>query len=351
MRRASSTGGVIAAALSLTLGATTVSAAEKWSMATPWPGGPLLERAAKGVARNIEFLTNGEVKIEVFPGGTMGSPLKVTETVRKGVAEIGHNWAGYDWGIDKTTVLFAGWAGGFNAEQMFHWLFEGGGLEMYQEYKLEKFGVHVFPCGMLPREMGMHSRKRLQKIEDFKGLKLRTAGAWAEIVSGMGVSTVILPGAEVYPSLERGVIDAIEWAQLSVNKTYGFEKIAKYLIMPGFHQPYALTECEVNKKAWDRIGERNQKLVQIAGKMTTYKFYQQIGHDDTSAYEFYKKSGNEIIVLDEAVIKKGDELSQAWADKVAAKQGGWFAKVLANQRAYKKAWGNAYKYRDSLPPK
>jgi TRAP-type mannitol/chloroaromatic compound transport system substrate-binding protein len=112
-----------------------------------------------------------------------------------------------------------------------------------------------------------------------------------------------------------------------------------------------LTECEVNKKAWDRIGERNQKLVQIAGKMTTYKFYQQIGHDDTSAYEFYKKSGNEIIVLDEAVIKKGDELSQAWADKVAAKQGGWFAKVLANQRAYKKAWGNAYKYRDSLPPK
>ncbi|MDP6351890.1 MAG: C4-dicarboxylate ABC transporter substrate-binding protein, partial [Alphaproteobacteria bacterium] len=159
-----------------------------------------------------------------------------------------------------------------------------------------------------------------------------------------------LPGAEVYPALERGVIDAIEWAQLSINKTIGFHKIAKYLIMPGIHQPIGVIECTVNKKAWDRIGERNQKLLLIAGKLTTYKFYQEVGDADAAAYDFYVNSGNEIVVLDDEVIEKARELSYAWADKVAAEEGGWFAKVLKIQRDYQKAWSNAHKYRDSLPP-
>ncbi|MCP5119313.1 MAG: C4-dicarboxylate ABC transporter substrate-binding protein [bacterium] len=197
----------------------------------------------------------------------------------------------------------------------------------------------------------MHSRKRVQTLEDFKGLKLRTAGAWAEIAPGLGASTVILPGAEVYPALERGVIDAIEWGTLSINKSIGFHKIAKYLVMPGIHQPSAVIECTVNKRAWDSIGERNQKLLMTAGKLTSHKFYQEVGHADAAAYDFYVSSGNEIVVLDDEVIKKARELSYAWADNVAAKEGGWFAKVLNHQRDYQTAWSNAHKYRESRPPK
>ncbi len=338
-----------AGATALAMGSAT--AQQSWSMATSWGGGPLLEMAAKPAAKNIEFLTNGEIKIQVFPGGTMGSPLKVTETVRNRVAEAGHSWVGYDWGIDKTTVLFGNFAGGLDAEQMFHWLYQGGGLELYQEFRKAEFKVFSTPCGILPREMGLHSRKKVQTLADFKGLKLRTAGAWAEIAAEMGVSTVILPGAEVYPALERGVIDAIEWAQLSINKSIGFHKIAKYLIMPGIHQPNAVTECTINLDVYNALSDRNKKLIEIAGKLISYDFYQQIGHDDTSAYDFYIESGNEIIILEEEVQKKGMELSLAWAEKVSAKQGGWFTKVWENQKAYRKAWANAYKYRDSLPPK
>ena len=82
------------------------TAAENWSMATPWGGGPLLEYLAKGIGKEVELLTNNEIKVEVFPGGTLGKALKVTDTVSKGVAKMGHNWAGYDWGIDRTAVLF-----------------------------------------------------------------------------------------------------------------------------------------------------------------------------------------------------------------------------------------------------
>ena len=340
-----------AAMTGLMFAAGSVSAQQSWSMATSWGGGPLLEMAAKPAANQIAFLTGGEVKIQVFPAGTLGSPLKVTETVRNRVAEAGHSWNGYDWGIDKTTVLFGGYAGGLTGEEMIHWMYQGGGKELYREFRLEKFGVISIPCGMLPREMGMHSRKKVQTLDDFKGLKIRTAGAWAEIASGLGASTVILPGAEVYPALERGVIDAIEWAQLSINKSIGFHKIAKYLIMPGIHQPSAVVECTINKDLWNGLSDRNKTLVELAGQIASMNFYQQVGHEDTAAYDFYIASGNEIIILDDEVIKKGKELSYAWADKVAAEQGGLFMKVIGIQRAYQKSWSNAYKYRDTPKPK
>jgi TRAP-type mannitol/chloroaromatic compound transport system substrate-binding protein len=336
--------GVAATAL-VGLGASGASAQQNWSMATSWGGGPLIEWLAKPAAAMIKDLTRGEINIQVFPGGTLGSPLKVTETVRSRVAESGHSWNGYDWGIDKTTVLFGGYAGGLNAEQMLHWMYQGGGKELYREFRLDKFGVIAIPCGALPAEMGLHSRKRIQTLEDFKGLKLRTAGAWAEIAQGLGVSTVILPGAEVYPALERGVVDAIEWAQLSINKSMGFHKIAKYMIMPGIHQPSSVQECTFNTDVWKGLSKSNQTAIEIASQIQTMNFYQKVGHLDAAAYDYYVNSGNVIVVLDDEVIKKGKELSFAWADKVAAKQGGWFKKVLDIQRAYQKSWANAHKYR------
>ena len=338
-------GVVAAAAVGLTAGP--VAAAEQWSMATSWGGGPLLEMAAKPSAKLIEELTRGEVKIQVYPGGTLGSPLKVTETVRAAVAESGHSWNGYDWGIEKTTVLFGGYAGGLNGEQNLHWLYQGGGKELYREFRLEKFGVIAIPCGALPAEMGMHSRKKVQSMEDFKGLKLRTAGAWAEISKGLGVSAVILPEAEVYPALERGVVDAIEWAQLSVNWSAGYHKVAKYLVMPGFHQPSSMQECTLNKAKWDALSDANKRAVEIAGQVTTFNFYQQVGNDDAAAYKRYIDAGNEIVVVDNDVIAKAKELAFAWADKIAAEEGpnSWFAKVLANQRAYQKQWESSRAWR------
>ncbi|WP_282607172.1 TRAP transporter substrate-binding protein DctP [Pelagibius sp. Alg239-R121] len=344
------TGMVLFAALGMAFSAGTSTAAENWSMATSWGGGPPLETAAKGFAEMAAFLTNDEIKIEVFPGGTLGSPLKVTETVRNGVAEIGHHWVGYDWGIDKTTVLFGGWTGGLNAEEMIHWIYEGGGLSMWQEYKRDKFGVVSFPCGIYPREVGLHSTKKVQTIADFKGLKQRTAGAWAEISAELGVSTVILPGAEVYPALERGVIDAVEWSTPYLNKSAGFYKIAKYIVLPGYHHPTSVLECNVNAEVWDRIGERNQQLLLLAGKLTTHKVYEETGHEDASAYKFYEESGNEIVVVNDEVISKTQELAQAWADKTSGELGGWFTKILENQRAYKALWANAHKYRDTKAP-
>ena len=327
-------GAVVGLGLAAMAGSAQAAKAE-WSMAAPWGGGPFLEEDAKGFAKTVEFLTEGRVKITVFPAGTLGSALKVTDTVKSGVAQAGHNWMGYDWGIDKTTVIFAGYAGGLNPEENLLWLFEGGGKELWRQYRMEKFGVVSIPCGIFPTEIFLHSRKKIQTLADFKGLKMRTAGAWAEIAGNMGASTVILPGAEVYGALERGVVDATEWSSPSINKASGFHKIAKYIIFPGVHQPAASQECEFNKAAWDGISKRDQKLIELAGELNAFDSWKRYAYRDVDAYHFYVKSGNEMVRLTDEFVKEARKQAVKWADEQAAKNE-WFKKALAHQRAFQK---------------
>jgi len=103
------------------------SAAEQWSMAASWGGGPFLKKDAEGFAKLVDIMTDGNIKIQVFPAGTLGKALKVSDTVKSGVAEAGHTWMGYDWGVDKATVIFAGMAGGLQPEELMLWLFQGRG--------------------------------------------------------------------------------------------------------------------------------------------------------------------------------------------------------------------------------
>jgi TRAP-type mannitol/chloroaromatic compound transport system substrate-binding protein len=198
-----------AALVASLLGGSLAQAAEQWSMATPWAGDPIYDRAAKGVARDIGLFTGGAITVEVFPGGTLGKALKVTDTVAKGIAQIGHNWSGYDWGIDRTSIVFGGFAGTMPPDLFHHWLFQGDGAALWMEWRTTKFNVAGFPCSMGPREVFLHSHKRVVTLADFQGMKVRTAGAWAEIAQTLGASTVIMAGSEVYPALERKVDDGI----------------------------------------------------------------------------------------------------------------------------------------------
>ena len=308
-------------------------AAENWSMATAWGGGPFLKVDAEGYAKKVELLTDGNVKIQVFPGGTLGKALKVSDTVKSGVAQIGHTWMGYDWGIDKTVVVLSGMAGGLQPEEMMMWLWNAGGAELSNEFRKEKFGVIGIPCGIFPTEIFLHSKKKIETLEDFKGLKMRTAGAWAEIAGNLGASTVILPGAEVYPALERGVIDATEWSSPSINLPSGFHKIAKYIITPGIHQPAAVQECVVNMDAYNKLSARDQEMLWLAGKLHTLESWGKVAYEDIGALEEMRKAGNEFVRLSPEFIDAAKAASEKWADEQAANNE-WFKKTLEHRRAF-----------------
>jgi len=337
-----------AAAVAMTFAGDAFAAAEhKWKMAASWGGGPLMEIGAKAFAEKVKFLTEGRVEIKVFPSGQLSKGLEVRSAVAKGVAEVGHTWMGYDWGKDKTTVLFGGYAGAMDTEKMLHWLYEGGGAELQRQFNDEKFNVVSFPCFARTAEAFLHSRKPVRSLADMKGLKFRTAGAWLAISKGLGAAPVTMPGGEVYTSLERGAIDATEWGTLYENQSVGFHKIAKYVIIPGIHQPTAPFEVVINKKAFAKLSDRDKKMVEMAAKIVTVESWMTVGHEDAKALEFYRAQGNEIIVLDAEVQKKGKALGVAWA-KEQAKTNKWFAKVLDSQLAFEKLWKDAAHYRNVI---
>ena len=325
------------------------AAQTSWKMATGWGGGPLMDIGAKAFAEKVEFLTEGRLKVQVFPGGTLGNALKVTETVSNGVAEAGHTWMGYDWGQDKTTVVFGGFAGTMDSERMLHWMYEGGGAQMQREFRMEKFGVVSIPLFIRTAEAFLHSRKPVRSMADLQGLKLRTAGAWLDISKSMGAAPVTTPGAEVYTALERGAIDATEWGTLYENISSGFHKIAKYVIIPGVHQPVAPFELVINKAAWEKLSARDQQMVELAAKIVTFESWTRVGHEDAKALQFYRDQGNEIIELEPEVQFAVKKASVAWAEE-QGKTNAWFKKAYDSQLAYERLWKDATRYRNVAAP-
>ena len=315
-----------------------------WKMATGWASGPLMDIGAKGFAERMAQLSGGRFKIQTFPGGALGNALRVPETVKNGVAECGHTWMGYDWGKDPTTVLFGGYAASMDSERMLHWMYDAGGDKMQRAYREEKEGVISFPLFIRTAEAFLHSRKPVRTLADLRGLKLRTAGAWLEMAKDLGAAPVTTAGGDVYPMLERGAIDATEWGTLWENITPGFHKVAKYVIIPGVHQPVAPFELVINKETWAKVNPADQRLVELVAKLVTFETWVKVGNEDAKALEFFRKAGNEIIELDVEVQRQTRKIGLEWARKTA--QGNpWFQKVLDNQLDFEKSWEGAERWR------
>ena len=261
------------------------------------------------------------------------------------MAQAGHTWPGYDWGIDKAAAIFGGYVGSPPAEALLHWVYAGGGIDLWREWRMEKFGVVGIPCGAHSDEIHIHSRKPIRTIEDLKGLKLRTSGAWAEVATTLGASTVILPGAEVYPALERGVVDAIEWATPGINLGLGFHKVAKYIILPGVHQPGAVLECVFDKGLWDSFDATTKTQLETAAKQSTLNSWMAVNMMDADALEKLKAAGAEIIRVDQSYVDDVAKATREWEDKYIASDGGWFKKVVEHQRAFMTVWKQTNQYR------
>ena len=166
-------------------------------------------------------------------------------------------------------------------------------------------------------EAFLHSRKPVRTMDDLKGLKLRTAGAWLEISKSLGAASVTTPGPETYPMLERGAIDATEWGTLYENISMGFHKIAKYVIIPGVHQPSAPFELCVNKDAWAKLSDRDKSIVEMSAKQVTMDSWMRVGAEDAKALKFFRDQGNEIIEL----VARGAEGDQGHVREVGRRAG------------------------------
>ncbi|MEW6429727.1 MAG: TRAP transporter substrate-binding protein, partial [Thermodesulfobacteriota bacterium] len=225
----------------------------RWRMVTAWPPGfPVLQTGAERFAKRVGELSSGRLTIQVFAGGELVPPLGVFDAVSGGAAQCGHSAAYYWAGKSVASQWFTSVPFGLNAQGMNSWLLSGGGLQLWEEI-YAPFQLVPRPCGNTGVQMGGWFNREIRTLDDFKGLKMRIPGLGGKVLARAGGSVVLLPAAEIYTSLERGVIDASEWVGPAHDLRMGFHKVAKYYYGPGWHEPGSVLEVIFNKKAWEEL--------------------------------------------------------------------------------------------------
>jgi len=246
------------------LSAPVVRAADKtynWKMVTTWPPNmPVLQTGAERFAKRVEIATDGRIKIHVYAGGELVPALGVFDAVSDGTVEVGSG-ASYYWaGKVPAGQWFSSVPFGFNPQGINTWFYSGGGLKLWEEV-YAPFNVVPRPQGNTGVQMGGWFRKEMKSLASYKGLKMRIPGLGGKVVAKAGGAVTLMPGGEIFTSLERGVIDATEWVGPLHDLRMGFYKAAKYYYYPGWHEPGTCLEVIFNKKVYDSLSKDLQLIL------------------------------------------------------------------------------------------
>jgi len=231
-----------------------------WKVQTPWPQALWQHKAGVIWAQDIERLSGGRMKIDLYSSGELVPAFEIYDSVRVGTLDAGHTWAGYNIGKFPACTLFAATPAFFDLLGYMTWMYEGGGKELWQEMYGDN--VVVLPAGMLWAEGGGWANKMIQSLSDFKGLKYRTVLIWGQILSEAGASVVTLPAGDIVPSLQRGTLDAAEFSTPVTDVPLGFHEVAKYCYFPGLHQIAGFLELIINPKKWQALPDDMKQVVQ-----------------------------------------------------------------------------------------
>jgi TRAP-type mannitol/chloroaromatic compound transport system substrate-binding protein len=260
-------GALVAAGSAALLEAPNVIAQPKfqWRMSTTWtPALDVLQGSAQRLARVVDEMSGGRLKIEVFPGGQLMPPLGCFDAASQGTIEA-FMAASYYWPEkDPAVQWFCSVPFGMDPQGMARWYIHGGGLKIWEE-TYAAFNLVPRPGPGIAPQMAGWFRKKINTIADYKGLKMRIPGLGGKVVAKAGGTVVLTPASEIYAALERGVIDACEWIGPHDDMKLGLHNTARYYYYPGWHEPGTMTEFGFSKKAYDALPVDLQRVLDYAG--------------------------------------------------------------------------------------
>ncbi|WP_457094503.1 TRAP transporter substrate-binding protein, partial [Microvirga sp. P5_D2] len=206
----------------------------KWRLQSGFPKSlDTIYGAAEVIAKYVSEATDGKFTIQPFAAGEIVGTPQVADAVGSGTIEMGHTCSYYYFGKDPTFALGTAAPFGLNARQMNAWLYHGGGNDLLNEF-YAKHNLYGMPAGNTGVQMGGWFRKEIKTVDDLKGLKIRIAGIAGQVLAKLGAVPQQIPGGDIYPSLERGTIDAAEWVGPYDDEKLGCSKVAPYYYYPGF---------------------------------------------------------------------------------------------------------------------
>jgi TRAP-type mannitol/chloroaromatic compound transport system substrate-binding protein len=236
----------------------------QWRLSTAWPPQlDSLQGSAEQLGRLVNEMSGGRFQIQVYPGGQIMPPFACFDATSKGEIEAFMAAASYWVDKEPAAAWFLSVPFGMDPQGMGAWYYHGDGLKLWEET--------YAPFNVLPRlgpgfapQMGGWFRKKINTLADYKGLKMRIAGLGGQVIAKAGATAVLTPAAEIYATLERGVIDACEWVGPYDDMKLGFHKAARYYYYPGWHEPGTVSEFGFNKKAYEGLPADLRRILDLA---------------------------------------------------------------------------------------
>lgn len=238
-----------------------------WRMPSSFPRSlEALHGVGELMCRYISEATGGKFNIRAFPGGEIVPALQVLDAVENGTVECGHTVGYYYYGKNPALCFDAAVPFGLNARQMNAWMFHGDGLKLTREM-FKQYNIVNFPMGNTGVQMGGWFRNEIKTLEDFKGVKIRTAGFAGEVMSRIGAVPQQIAGGDIYPALEKGTLDAVEFVGPYDDEKLGFQKVAKYYYYPGWWEGGPQISLYVNEKHFNELPKSYQAVIETATRL------------------------------------------------------------------------------------
>lgn len=242
--------------------------AETWGANTP-----ILGDATKNMAKLANEMSNGRLQIRIDSANKHKAPLGIFDMVKSGQYDLGHSSSYYWKGKVPNTLYFSSMPFGMMTTEQYAWFYRGGGMELMQEV-YAPHNLLSFPGGNSDIQMGGWFKKEIKSIEDLQGLKMRIPGFAGEVFAKVGAKPTNIAPGELFTSLERGTIDALEWVGPAFDLRMGFQKIAPFYYT-AWHEPGSETQFLVNKKTWDKLPADLQIILETAFRVAAFDMYVQ----------------------------------------------------------------------------
>jgi TRAP-type mannitol/chloroaromatic compound transport system substrate-binding protein len=306
-------------------------------MQSTWPSKDIFHEIFADWAKKVNEMVGGRLQIDVLPDKAVVPAFELIEAVSRGTLDGGHGVPAYWFGRNRAASLFGtGPSFGLDAEGLLAWIHYGGGQELYNELLQQVLRLNVvsFFHGPMPTQPLGWFKEEVKGPESLKDLRFRTVGLSASVFQAMGAAVKILPGGEIIPSMERGVLDAAEFNNTSSDKLLGFPDVRKLCMTQSYHQPVECLELLLNKAKYESLPQDLQAIIRYATMAQsadfTWKFFDRNSAD---MIELEQQRGVKFTVTPKSVLQAQLEV---W-DKIVEHESGrdaFFAKVIKSQREW-----------------
>ena len=288
-----------------------------WEIATSWPVAlDTIFGGAQTFAERVTAMTGGKFTMTARAAGELAPGLEVLNVVEQNSVQVGHTASYYYIGKSPVTAFGTALPFGLTARQQNAWLYEGGGLQLLQDYYAEKFNVIQFPAGNTGAQMGGWYNKEVNTAADLQGLKIRIPGLGGQVMDKLGATVQVIPGGEIFQALQTGAIDAAEWVGPYDDEKLGFQNVTSYYYYPGWWEPGPSLEVQINLDEWKKLPQEYQEIIKTAAyEANTTMMARYDAKNPEALQRIVNDSDVELRPFSDEVLKASEDASFALYDE------------------------------------